>query len=449
MKTLLFPLLLALIACGQKPRPDLDAGPDDEDAGVDAGIDAGRLRGDEPPTGYTTALELPDNAGAAQRMGVSVSVALDQFNHPMIAAIATDPNNDGVRIDDRLVFTRWNGVEKKYQAPQTVAPIGEIDLSDPNRQVSLSRDPMTGTIGIAFITEQKTVRLALSDDEGLNWSLETVSLDNASGHLLSNPNLVLSKGVLHLGYFEAEAQCAAATCGQVVYRRRTGKAAFSDALSPVTAGEVSVAKPISLAVDSAGNAGIAYFSGANSAGAALSLLFWRPAGTVTHKIADSAGAAVTAQPSVSLTFAGETPRAAFHLTSASAAMAQLWYAAATDAAGSSFSPVAMPRNSAGTTYEGTQSYQALAIDSAGKIALAGYFIQTPISNPCTGGPKLARSNDGATFAVCRADATATFGFAGAWINAAFHAPGKVTLGFAYEIKGNPSAKPGVVIYRQP
>ncbi len=449
-KLLLLAVAGALCSCGPKPKPVFDGGPDD--AGVDAGVDAGRTRGEEPATGYTSAIELPMGNGATVRVGVSASLALDQFQHPMVAAILTDPNNDGVRIDDILVFTRWDGVAKQYQVPVTVGPVGVIEISEPNRQVSLSRDPSTGSIGVAFINDQKQVRIAISNDEGANWSLETATLNGTSGHLVSNPVLVLENGAVHVAYFEAEAQCGATDCGEVIYRHRQGKAAFIDAVSPVAAGgEVTLAKPIALAVDSDRKAALAYFSALSAPGSAVSLLFWRPDGAVTQKVADSGTAVLLKPVSVSLAFEGNKPRLAYHLPSATVANAQLWYAPASDSAGTTFVPADIPRNSAGATFEGTQSYQSLAFDSTGKVAIAAFHNQSPVQQQCTGGPKVARAAAGtSTFTVCRADTAGTFGFAGEWINVAFHKPSKVTLLFTYESNANPNLpKGGVVVYREP
>ncbi len=458
IKFILMLVAASLIGCGSKPKPFIDAGP--EDAG-DAGQDAGRMRGSEPPTGYSTALELPASNTATVRVGVSAVMVLDPFAHPIIAAIHTDPNNDGIRVDDALVFTRWNGLDKtadggtiNYQSPITIATVGEIDLSEPNRQVALSRDPMTGTIGIAYVTEQKTIKIALSRDEGVTWSLETASLPNASGHLLSNPALVLNDGVTHLAYFETEAApCGTPECGQVIYRRRVGKAAFTDAMSPApVATSVILAKPIALAVDSAGDAAVAYFTGPTAPIGPARLLFWRPAGTATTQIADSGGVANTRLFSVSLTFSGTSPRAAFHLPSSTLTNTQLWYASANDAAGSVFTPVEIPRNGTVTTLEGTSSFQAIALDSGGKIAIAANHVGPTVDQGCKGGPKLSRSSNGTAFTTCRPDmagASGVFGFAGLWINAAFHKPDKVTLAFTYDTNSNPSIKGGVIVFRQP
>ena len=458
-KLLLLLLAATLVACGPKPKPVIDAGPE-EDAGVDAGIDAGRMRGVEPPTGYTRALELPEGNGPSVRVGVSAAMALDQFGHPMIAAIYTDPNNDGIHIDDSLVFTRWNGLDKSadggagmYQAPITIASVGAIDVTEPNRQVSITRDPSSGAIGVAYITEQKAVKIAVSFDEGLTWSLETVSLTNASSHVLSNPALVIKDGVTHVAYFEAEAPCGTADCGQIIYRRRVGKATFSDSASPAPVSpDVTLTRPFALAVDSAGNAGLAYFTGPTGVvGGAVNLLFWRPSGAATTKIADSGGAPIPKPPSVSLTFSAAKPVVAYHLPSSTSANAQLWYAAAADAAGSTFTPVEIPRNSAGTAFEETGLFQAIALDPDGKIAIAANHIGVAVLQGCKGGPKLSRSSTGTTFTTCRPDtgANGVFGQAGLWINAAFHKADKVTLAFTYETNSNPTIKGGVIVFRQP
>ncbi len=458
-KLTLLLLAAALVACGQKPKPVIDSGPE-EDAGTDAGVDAGREKGVEPPTGYSNALLLPDGNLPSVRVGISASMALDQFNHPMIAAVYTDPNNDGIHIDDSLVFTRWNGLSKTadggtlgYQPAVTIASIGEIDLTEPNRQISLARDPMTGTIGIAYVTELKTVKIVLSNDEGVTWSPETVSLPNASGHLLSNPVLALNGGVTHLAYFEAEAPCGFTDCGQVIYRRRAGKAAFTDSTSPAPAGtDVALAKPISMAVDSAGNAGVAYFVGpAQAAGGAVSLLFWRPSATTTGKVADSGAAPVPKPPSVSLTFSAANPRVAYHLPSAASVNAQLWYAAATDAAGTTFTPVEIPRNGAGAMFEATSKFQAIAVAAGGKIAIAANLDGLPVDQVCKGGPKLAVSTDGVAFDTCRPVKTGVplFGQAGLWMSAAFHKADKVTLAFTLENNANPLIRGGVIVFREP
>src|SRR5205814_57406 len=100
------------------------------------------------------------------RWGVSASMALDQYGQPMIAALVVDPNGDGVYADNRLVFTRWNGTDGGFwQAQVTVEVLGDIDVSHPNRQVSLARSESSGVIGVAYVNEGGAVRYGHSEDE--------------------------------------------------------------------------------------------------------------------------------------------------------------------------------------------------------------------------------------------------------------------------------------------
>src|SRR5262245_299441 len=130
-------VLLLCVACGPKPMHIPDSGV--EDSGMpDAGVDAGRPRGEDPPNGWSVALPYPADAGTMARYGAGMSMLLDQYGQPMIAAIVVDPNSDGVYADNRLVFTRWDGVAKAFSTPVTIEIVGDIDVNDPNRPVSLA-----------------------------------------------------------------------------------------------------------------------------------------------------------------------------------------------------------------------------------------------------------------------------------------------------------------------
>jgi len=454
-RNLLLLTCLLAAACGHKVVPPYDAGT--PDGGDDSGTpDAGRTKGEDPPTGFSTAIELPDSTAATLRVGVSASVLLDQFAQPMIACINTDPNGDGNPGDTQVIFTRWNGVTKKYETPVNLATIGDVDLSEPSQQVSLARDETNGMLYVAFVTADKQVRVAYSSDEGATWSLETVS-NNPNNHVLWNPQVAAHGGSVHVAWQEAGARCSGAGCNDVVCRMKTGSGAYGpNMIFPIPTGyDGAVLAPFQVAADKAGNPGVvAAFE--QSAGMDVGIAFWRPGTSTATVIASSMGtdnSTATTKPSASLAFdSNAVPRVAYHLLTPTA-NAQLWYAAATTVDGTTWStPVAMPRNSAGTTYEGTRWYQSLAIDSTGKLAIGANHASSPIPQPCTGGPKIARSSDGTSWTVCRPDTTtttSTFGFAGEWVRAGFHAPGKVTLGFTYENRSNPLVKGGVVIWRDP
>jgi hypothetical protein len=435
-------LALGAFACERK-QSATDAGPP-VDAGFDAGFDAGWPRGEEPPLRFSNALVLDAGAAATSQLGVSVALTLDQHGQPLLAALAVDPSGDGNREDDRLVFTRWLGVPAAdagrgaFIEPVIIETVGAIDISDPNRQISLSRDDVTGRIGIAYVAQQG-IRLGLSDDDGLNWSLETASA--TPGATVSNPQLVLHDGRTHLAYVEDQ---------KIVYRTRAGKALFQDQAVPLVGDATShLALPLSMALDDAGNVGLAYFVGAPG----TRLAFWRPGTTTANQIADAAlvdNAAPAKKPSVTLTFLGALPRAAYHLlTSTDVTAAQLWFSAATDAAGATWgTPVGIPRYGATAAPEGTHWYQGLAVD-ADRVFIGAFFALTP-STPlqqCRG-PRTSVSTNGTAFTTCSPD-MATFGFAGQWMNVARHGAKKATMAFFYDPRANPFIKSGVVLWREP
>jgi hypothetical protein len=448
MKESLLALMAALaLGCGPKPGFIPDAGPDD--AGFDGGFDAGRPRGDDPPTGWQTALALPAGADAGTRLGASLASAPDFYGQPMVAGIYDDPNGDGQRDDTRLFFSRWDGVSHAFNAPQVVEVVGAIDLSHPHRQVSLARDAATGQLGIAYVKGTDTIRLATSSDEGANFTLEMANAVSA-GVAVSDPQLAMAGGVVHLAWFQG---------GSLLYRTRTGTGAFTDVQVPLTPGMAAfVPGPLSVAVDAAGHVGLAYFESPNLAPMSVATLaFWRP-GAQPTVVADSGAVDVLSGsdrlPSVSLSFAGEAPRLAYHLRKvlplASADdTTELWYAQASDPSGATWAaPVGIPRNGDTVTFNSTRWYQAVAADATGRAAVAADFVTAGFTPAQCGGPKLSRAPDGATFTTC-SPGTSPVHYGGDWISLWSHAPGKLTLLFYYDTRTTASLKGGVVMWREP
>ena len=441
-------VFLFLIACGPKPRPMNDAGPD-EDAGTDAGVDAGRPRGDEPPTNWSVALATPADAGPNARYGVSAAMALDQFGHPMIAALVVDPNSDLVLSDNRLVFTRWNGVTRAWQQPVTIEVIGDIDVSHPNRQVAIARNAVTGQIGVVYLNESGVVRYARSEDEGEHFSLENVSAAVTDASKLSNPQLqYVGDGTLHIAY-SARPACGMGACGKILHRKRVGTGAFTDA--EVQGSLAAREWPFALAVDAAGNPAFAFFSD-DMAGAVT--LSYASMGS-TQTIASSTVLVDTAAkiPSVSLTLQGDVPRVAFHLLSATDPDAQLWYAQKT--AGAWSTPVAIRRDGPVGMLDGTQWYQGVVSEGGNKVAVVANFQRAGTVGMLCGGPKLTRSDDGVTFPVpCHPRESGgptvhAINQGGFWVSIAAHRVGKLTIALDYEQRSNPTIGAGVIVYREP
>lgn len=447
-RVLLILSVLLTFACGPRPRPMII----EDDAGSVMEVpDAGRQRGMDPPSGFSTAAELPD-AGA--RFGVSVSAVGDQFNQPLIAAVWDDPNGDGVRTDTRVFFTRWNGETKAYEPLKTIEVVGEIDLTPPLRQVAIARDSVTGRIGIAYVKAGAGIRYAFSDDEGANFSLATVGQDPGTGDS-SFPAIALRNGTTHIAYVTSTEQ--------VLYRTRMGASGtFTEAAAPVTAGQASALGSISLALDADGNPGLAYFT--KGASLRATLAFWRPGTASATEIASSnmtdVLVPVERRPSVTLVFVGTTPRVAFHLLRADPVLngmmtdqnPELWTSVATSAAGTTWSPpVGMPRNGDFQTmrFNTTQWYQGLVVHPNGSMTVGGAFLSRgTINTLCSGGPKLSRSADGMTFDTCSPMGT-PLNFAGDWLSMWGHAPNKVSLVFFYDRRASDAVRGGVILYREP
>jgi hypothetical protein len=432
--------LVVFTACPKKTTV-ADAGPE-EDAGADAGVDAGWPRGDDPPAGWSVIQELPASAMPMTRLGVAVASAPDQHGHPLVAYLEDDPNGDGLRQDTRLFFTRWNGVARAWTQPTQVEVTGEIDVGGASRQVSVARDPDTGRIGIAYVRfTDNVVRYAWSDDDGVNFSL-TVASQMPSAALMSNPSLVMKGGTASIAYVSGS---------DLVVRRRVGNGAFSE--ERLATGTVLQA-PVSLALDSEGRLGVAFFK--SLGGGLAEVAFWRPGAASSHTIATSGPVDVSVPerlPSVSLVFVGTTPHVAYHLRNQEPAVAndqtpELFYAKASDSTGATWNtPVAIPRNGNGVTYHSTRSFQGLTVEASGRVRVAANFAANGAITMC-GGPKLAKSDDGITFTTC-APLNSPAQFAGEWLSLWQHAPGKLTLIFHYPNRANANLKPGVVMWREP
>ena len=425
---------ICLLACGPRIKPVIDAG-EEIDAGME--VDAGRLRGDDPPNGWQMAAELPAGAAPSTKLGISVSAIGDQFNQPLIAALYEDPNGDLNYDDNRVVYTRWDGMAKAFEPLKTIEVVGGGPFEYPNRQISIARDAATGRIGIAYIKPQdNTVRLAVSDDEGTNFSLSTVS-DVPRAALMSNPALALQGGNTHLAWIQGS---------DIMYRRRIGAGTFMDQTPGAV---ISGGKSLALAVDSGGNAGVAFF--VSVAGTSADLAFWRP-GSAANVIASADMLDLSVPefaPSVSLTFVGTTPHLAYHLRKlADATATELWYLKATDSGTTWATPIAIPRNSSSATeFHSTRYFQALTLEPSGRVSVAAPWSAIGTQTNCNG-PKLSRAPDGVLFTTC-SPMGSPINRGGDWINLWTHKTGKQTLVFHYDSRANPSIKAGVVLWREP
>jgi hypothetical protein len=202
-------------------------------------------------------------------------------------------------------------------------------------------------------------------------------------------------------------------------------------------------------VDSAGNAGVAYFVSVNATSADLA--FWRPGGTASI-VASADMLDLTAagfDPSVALAFVGTTPHLAYHLRKVADVNAtELWYLKSNNTGTTWAAPVAIPRNSSSATeFHSTRYYEALAIEPSGRVSVAAPWSSTGTQTNCNG-PKLSRSPDGVAFTTC-SPLGSPIQRGGDWINLWTHGPAKQTLVFHYDARTNPGIKAGIVLWQEP
>lgn len=439
------PLILGVFACGPKPQPIPDAG-EPQDAGMIV-VDAGRPQGTDPSTGWSTLIELPATAAATTRIGAHVTSIGDQYGQPIIAAIHEDPNGDGIYDDSKVIFARWDGVAKKMTEPQTIEIVGggPASLQAPARNVAIARDASTGRISIAYVKSlDNSVRLATSDDDGANFSLSTASLEPAGAK--SSPVVATANGSTFVGWIQGNGiRFFSSTGGQFTQTEVTNV--------NVTGGNLAIA------LDDVGQPGLAFFNSASGGTSPTSLVFWRPGRNwveVTTTAIDLSP--IELRPSVSLTFAGGVPQAAFHFrkelpSAVSDQTTELWFSKATDALGSSWAtPTAIPRNGDAMTFHSTQWFQAITVDASGRTNIAANFQSRPALTQC-GGPKLARAVSGGAFETCSPGgptATSPVTLAGDWVSMWPHKAAKQTMVFVYDdSRSNPTVKPGIVMWREP
>jgi hypothetical protein len=392
-----------------------------EGAGVDGGVDAGRPKGEDPPQGYTLAVEQPvTSLPSLRRTGVAPAMVLDQNDQPLIAYLHEDPDGDGQTLDTRVEFTRWNGLDKKWQTARVIEVTGLLDVAAPHRPLAIARDSVTGRLAISYPKSDGKLQLAQSDDEGENWSITSKGGTGATGR--NDVALGLRNGATSLAWVED---------GTTI---RWESPSGTNSVSGLTA-----AGPLALAIDSAGKPGLAYFA-SSTGGVELSFRRLDGAATVIDSSTDSPSR------SVALAFAQDRPRLTWHTKGATGD--PLWkFAAASDASGSSFgASVMLPPNVAG---EVTESYSAIAIDSAGKVALGANFARYTSLAPY-GGPKIATSADGTTFVVTSPDKARALGEAGHWIALGYSKTNKLTVLFRYPNAFNPNLgnKAGLVHWRE-
>lgn len=248
-----------------------------------------------PPVGLSLASPLSPaltayGLAANSDFGARLRIALDANGDPAIAYFISSPQEDLNR--SFVEFVSWNRITYKWNTPRKVAMTGDL-LGQP----VLARDPATNTWAIAYGKSGGNPRVAISRDNGDTWS-DNPFLD-CGDSTCGAPALGMAAGKIHLAVLQAPTGIRYLTGGVTAPISE-----WTSQLVPQPMGGAEALAPVDLAIDSASQSAIAFWSNTDSYN--LILGFWRP-GQSTQIAMDTAGYQ-TDDPGVELRFAGTSAR---------------------------------------------------------------------------------------------------------------------------------------------
>jgi uncharacterized protein (TIGR03437 family) len=397
-----------------------------------------------PPAGLSLAAASPLNGDQVNlTYGENVSVAYDGNGDPAFAFLFGDPNSDSAASEGQLFFRSWNRAQAQWNPLVLVATPGNVSSG------------IRSTIALAYDTSTKTFALATEDlatdidlytsPNGAAWTRANTFTGPAGMGGLAGPAMALAAGNIYLAY-----QAGGTTGLQYVTGKlsagpaswtTTGVPPINDNVGPANGG----ASP-AVAIDSAGNPGVAFFAPDLTTDGGQILFFWRPAGTAAPVQAANTGGIQSSELGVRMVFYRENPRIGFAgATSAqNGSNGQSINFVRSDDGGNTWQPVVPIPTDVGSSGDYPVD---VAVDSNDNGALA--FDQN-VSNgqAVCGSPKLALSTDLVNWTTCQI-APDLGNFNGA--------PGAVQIAYAgnnkryalWQSNGNSTNNSGVVIYREP
>uniref|UniRef100_Q02A09 Fibronectin, type III domain protein n=1 Tax=Solibacter usitatus (strain Ellin6076) TaxID=234267 RepID=Q02A09_SOLUE len=393
-----------------------------------------------PPSGFTVAAAAPGAAGSDQagNYGYDLSMALDTNGDPAFAFLQQDPNNDSEYSDTQILFRSWNRAAYAWNPIVKVAATGDTATYFHNT-LSLAVDSSTGVFAIYSEFEQGGAVKLYTSPDGAAWSLKA-SYPNFDSQATS-PVVALAGGNVYL----------ASIIDYVGVRYVSGKlsadpATWISKTAPIPAGTSTADSSVTLAMalDSAGNPGIAYWVEDMVESYNRILLYWRPAGSsAPTRVLDSQGHQSDGV-SVRMVYRNLNPRILVSVQRADGGFGVTVHFVKSDNGGSSWSNVVLiPADGDSST-----DYPFdLAIDSQDHGA-AGFGQNSGSGNHLCQGPKLALSTDLATWKTCglpNAAAAGSFdGYPGA-ISISYGGNDKL-LFMWWDTEASPA---GIYLYREP
>ena len=401
-----------------------------------------------PPSGITNAAPAPlVGTTPSTTYGFNLALTLDTNGDPAFLFIWSDPNGTSDQNANQLLFRSWNRAKYAWNPVVKVATVGDV-VSNSRAVCALAYDAGNGTIAAASEVQPpnatKVVELFVSNDGGATWSLKTTYSridDEAIG-----PSLALANGNIYFVYLTS-----ADGINYLTGPLSQSPAVWTSTHSPAALGRVNYEANPSLALDSAGNPGVAFWALDASGGNNNTLYYWKPAGSASPvKITDTQNNGDGT--AVKLAFNKLNPRVAFwglrnDSRSGDRDGDGVHFAHSEDGGLTWPTPALVPPDGNSTT-----DYPFdMALDSAGNAAVGfGQNGNSGDDSHKCGNPKLSRSSDLTNFTTCSfapLSVTQNFSVYPGGLQLAFG--GNDKLYFLWLESSDTQANTGILMYREP
>ena len=373
-------------------------------------------------------------------------MVLDANGDPAISYLyllrAPSSSNEGDPAPDdfsptAIYFVSWNRAQYRWNAPVLVATVDDIRVFTPQTNISLARDPVNNTYGVAYSVGSDLGRLdlSLSTDGGATWARQTI-VDN-QGFTLQEVSLALYGGAGHIVYTGLK-RLVYITGSQTVPAAR-----WTQTPVPLPPGLTGVPRPaFSLAVDNTGAPGLAFWAsparGDNSV-----LGYWNPGNLNSVAVTDT-NSNVNGLIGCDLTFFGLQPRIAM-FAARDTTSSWVWTSLSNDAGVTWSPPANVPQDARALL----GNYISIAAGSQGQGAVVADLVGGSQAGMRCGLPKLARSPDFTAWTTCSPTGSPTPEVTPAFVRIAFAANDLLYLAFQnsnYDLAG---VKNGVVLWHEP
>jgi uncharacterized protein (TIGR03437 family) len=395
-----------------------------------------------PPAGLTSVAPAPlRGATPVDTYGLDLQMVLDGNGDPAFLFGWGDQNGDSNWTDSVLLFRSWNRVKYDWNPVVTIATVGDR-LTRFRQTTALGYDASTNTFAAAAENENGNLNVYVSTNGGAAWAVKKTFQGQPGGPSWSNPSMVLAGGSIHL---------AVVTDNGLHYV--TGKLAsdsstWIDKIAQTPAG-TSLARDsttTSIALDSSGNPGIAYWVDDTIVAYNEVLLYWKAAGSAGPVRAMDSQGQQSDDLSVKLAFFNLNPRILAYTQRTDADFGVGVHFVRSDDGGLNWQkPIVIPPDGDSST----DFPFDLALNSKGEAAVA-FGENSSSGGAVCGSPKLSRSTDLVNWKTCAiADLSITGNYS--------PIPGAVQLAFggndklwmAWWEQGSTPADSGILLYREP